>query len=329
MKLGLISTGLAQHEPEDGLDLAQTLGFEAIEVGCAGFHSRRYCDPAALLADAGALERWMESFERRGLKLSALAAHGAPLSPDPVAAQRYREELRETCELGERIGVDRVTLMAGLPEGGPGDRTPSWVVTPFPPWNLDALRYQWEQRLIPYWREQAKVAESHGCRLCFEMSPADLVFNPESLLRLRAEVGAEVGCNFDPSHLFWQGIDPLEAIRALGDLIWHVHAKDTRLQEHRVRLDGVLDPRPHSEIAQRAWQFRTVGYGHPESFWRDFVVALRSVGYDDVLSVEHEDDLIDADEGLAKSAQLLRGVLLGAPVGVRWWETMSAEGGDG
>jgi sugar phosphate isomerase/epimerase len=328
VKLGLITTGIVGHEFNDGLDLARRLGFTAIELGCGGFHSKRYADPHALLSDADALARWRDAIEARSLEISALAIHGAPLDPDPEVAARYEHELREACELAAQLGVTRLTLLAGLPEGAPGDHTPSWVVTPFPPWNLDALEWQWESRLIPYWRKQAKLADEHGCRLCFEMSPADMVFNPASLLRLREAVGPTVCCNFDPSHLFWQQIDPLEAVRVLGDVIAHVHAKDTRVQDHEVRLNGVLDPKPHSEASGRSWVFRTVGYGHPEPFWRDFVSALRMAGYDDVISVEHEDDLIDPDEGLAKAAALLRGVLIERPVGGRWWETM-AQGADG
>ena len=322
MRLGLITTGLLGHDFAAGLDLAASLGFRSIEVGAGGFHSTRYADPPALLADEAALERWCAAFEERSLEITALAVHGAPLAPDPGEAERYRREFAAACRLAERIGVQRLTLLAGLPEGAEGDRTPTWVTTPFPPWNLDALRWQWERRVVPYWSEQARVAADHGCRLCFEMSPSDVVYNPRSLLALRDAVGPQVGCNLDPSHLFWQQIDPLEAIAELGALIWHVHAKDTRLEPREVRRNGVLDPRPHADAAQRAWLFRTVGYGHDERFWRDFVSALRLAGYDDVVSIEHEDDLIDPDEGLAKAAALLRAVLIERPVGARWWEAV-------
>jgi sugar phosphate isomerase/epimerase len=201
------------------------------------------------------------------------------------------------------------------------------VTTPFPPWNVEALKWQWEERVVPYWRAKAPVAEHSGCRLCFEMSPSDVVFNPQSLLRLRHEVGPLVGCNLDPSHLFWQQIDPVEVIDELGGLIWHVHAKDTRVQPREVRLNGILDPKPHGEIARRSWLFRTVGYGHDEFFWRDFVSALRRTGYDDVVSIEHEDDLIDADEGLEKAAALLRGVLTRRAPSSHWWDTMGVSDG--
>lgn len=328
MKLGLITTGILQHDFESGLDVAAGLGFECVEVGCAGFHSKRYGDPQALLGDRDRLDRWRSAFAERSLGISALAIHGAPLAPDPIEADRYGREFDAACQLAATIGVDRLTLLAGLPEGAAGDRTPTWVTTPFPPWNVDALAWQWEQRVVPYWREKGKLAEDHGCRLCFEMSPSDVVFNPASLLRLRSEVGPVVGCNLDPSHLFWQQIDPIEVIRELGELIWHVHAKDTRMLQAQVRLNGVLDSAPHGEVDRRSWLFRTVGYGHDEFFWGDFLSELRRAGYDDVVSVEHEDDLIDPDEGLAKAAALLSGVIVRRPVGAHWWETTGvADGG--
>jgi sugar phosphate isomerase/epimerase len=325
VRLGVITTGLLTHGFDEGLDLVERIGFDAIELGCAGFHSKAYCEPEQLLADPELFSRWRHAIESRGLEISALAVHGAPLSPDPTEAAAYDAEYRRACLLAERLGVTRLTLLAGLPEGGPGDRTPCWVVTPFPPYNLDAIEYQWEQRVLPHWREKASIAEAHGCRLCFEMSPSDVVFNCATLLRLREEVGPVVGCNLDPSHLFWQGIDPLEAIHLLGEAVYHVHAKDTRMSDREVRVNGVLDPKPHSQQATRSWLFRTVGYGHGESFWRDFVSELRMVGYDDVVSIEHEDDLIDPDEGLEKGAALLRAVLVQREVSGRWWEIVGQE----
>ena len=274
--------------------MSQALGLGTIELGCGGFHSKKYADPAALLADDALLTRWRAAFEERSLDISALAVHGDPLSPDPEVAGRYETEFRQACELAERIGVRRLTLLAGLPEGRAGDRSPCWVVTPFPPYNLEIVAWQWEHRLLPYWREKSSIAADHGCRLCFEMSPSDMVFNPETLLRLRAEIGPQIGCNFDPSHLFWQQIDPIEATAALGEAIYHVHAKDTREQARQVRVNGVLDPKPHSDHTQPGLGVPHRRLRSREVFWCDFVSALRTVGYDDVVSIEHEDDLIDA-----------------------------------
>jgi sugar phosphate isomerase/epimerase len=157
------------------------------------------------------------------------------------------------------------------------------------------------------------------------MHPNDVVYNPRSLRRLRDAVGPVIGANFDPSHLFWQGIDPLEALRALSDCIFHVHAKDTAVNQHVVRIHGVLDATPFSDLSQRAWSFRTVGYAHGEIFWRSFVSTLREIGYDDVLSIEHEDEYMALEEGLEKGAAFLRPIILTQPQGVRWYE-LAAEG---
>jgi len=325
VRLGVVTTGILQFEVEAGLGLLRELGVDAIEIGCAGYHPRKYGDPERLVDDPDELRRWRESLERHGLEVSALAIHGEPLSPDPEAAATYSRQFRAACRLAEAIGVERLTLLAGLPEACPGDSAPCWIVSPFPPRNLELHRWQWEERVLPYWREHAGIAEAHGCRLCFEMQPGDVVYNPETLLRLRAEIGPVVGCNFDPSHLFWQGIDPLEALRALADTIYHVHAKDTLVQGHVVRLNGVFDPKPYSRLTERAWVFRTVGYGHDESFWRDFVSTLGAVGYDDVVSIEHEDDFMDAGEGLAKACTLLRSVLIERPATLSWWQALGTD----
>ena len=322
MKLGVVSMSLHMFEFEEGLDAARRLGMEAIEIGCAGFHAPRFGDPEVLLADRNELEWWQEAIADRGLEVSALAVHGQPLTPDREVAAAYSRQFRQACELGQAVGVDRLTLLGGLPEGAEGDRTPCWVAVPFPLENPDVLRWQWEERVLPYWEKHAAVAAEHGCRLCFEMHPGDVVYNPESLLRLREGIGPVIGCNFDPSHLFWQGIDPLEALRSLGDAVYHVHAKDTGLQHHRVRLNGVLDSKPYTRPAERAWVFRTVGYGHGASWWREFVSTLRILGYDDVVSIEHEDDFMDGLEGLEKAAALLRSILIERPVTASFWETM-------
>ncbi len=320
MKLGMVSVGIQHLEVADGLALLQALGLDAIEIACAGFHTPKYGDPELLLADSEERRRWQATLEQHGLEVSALSIHGAPLSPDPEVAATYSRQFRRACEFAEAIGVDRICLLGGLPEGAPGEKTPVWVVVPFPFENLDVYRWQWDERVIPYWREHAAIAESHGCRLCFEMHPGDVLYNPATLLRLRAELGPVIGCNFDPSHLFWQGIDPLEALRELGPAVYHVHAKDTGIQQHNVRLNGVLDTTPYSDLPARAWNFRTVGYGHDELWWRDFVSTLRMIGYDDVVSIEHEDDLMSVEEGLSKAVALLKGVLLGQPVGRRFWQ---------
>ena len=207
MKLGVVSNALLQFSFEDGLDALSNLGVDRIEIACAGYHANlKYGDPGVLAQDAEQRARWLQAFESREIEITALALHGPALSPDPNIAERYNHQFDHACQLAEAIGVTRLTLLGGLPEGAPGDRTPHWVCNAFPPSELDVLKWQWEERVIPYWSERADIAESHGCRLCFEMHPMDVIHNPADLLRLHAEIGPTIGCNFDPSHLFWQGM---------------------------------------------------------------------------------------------------------------------------
>jgi sugar phosphate isomerase/epimerase len=319
MKIGVVSNALLQFEFEDGLDLLKRLGLECIEIACAGYHENlKYGNPEELMADAAAREQWLEAIQSRGLGITALAVHGPALSPDRAVFDKYKDEFRRCCELAQAIGVDRLTLLGGLPEGAPGDRTPHWVCNAWPPQEQEILKWQWEERVIPYWREQGEVAEAHGCRLCFEMHPNDVVHNPAGLQRLREEIGPVIGCNFDPSHLFWQGIDPIEAMRAVAPMMYHVHAKDTQVMDHVRRVNGVLDPKPFSELDRRAWDFRTVGYGHGEEFWREFVSVLRAMDYDDVVSIEHEDEYMDPQEGLEKAVDLLKPVVIERPAVSSW-----------
>jgi sugar phosphate isomerase/epimerase len=317
MRLGAVSSALLHLDVEAGLDLLQRLPLDCIEIACGGYHENlAYGDPARLVRDGDRRARWRDAIQVRGLSVSALAIHGAPLSPDKEVARRYDDQFRAACELAEQIGVERLTLFAGLPEGAAGDTTPCWVTSAWPPASQEVVRYQWEERVIPYWEQDAAIAAAHRVRLCFELHPHDVLHNPRALWRLRDAVGETIGCNFDPSHLFWQGIDPIEAIRDLGPAIYHVHAKDTRIETAVARVNGVLDTTPFSQLARRAWNFRTVGYGHGPWFWAQFVSALRMVGYDDVVSIEHEDQFMDLTEGLERAATMLDQVIIKRPAGL-------------
>jgi sugar phosphate isomerase/epimerase len=320
MHLGAISTVFVSLPLRDATQRVRELGLKSIEIGTGGFFPKNHCDPAHLLSNESALATFQETLAESELKISAFAMHGEPLHPDPAIARVYDRDFRETCTLAKKLGVTRLTLLSGLPEATPGDKSPNWILYPYPPCNMEALQWQWEERLIPYWKEHGKIAEDHGVRLCFEMHPVDMVYKPEELLRLRDAVGPVVGCNLDPSHLFWQGMDILEVIRLLGQIIYHVHAKDSRVDPHNVRLNGVLDAKDFQMRSRRSWIFRTAGYGHPEAFWRDFVSTLRLVGYDDVLSVEHEDPLIDPIEGFELAVKVLRNVLVEKPPSRLWYE---------
>jgi len=251
------------------------------------------------------------AIESRGLAISALSCHGNPLHPRREVALASHETYVRTIELAARLGVDRVNVFSGCPGDSDTARYPNWVTCAWPDEYGELLAWQWTEKVIPYWREQASLAASHHIRLGFEMHPGFVVYNPRTLLRLRAACGENVGANLDPSHLFWQGIDVEAAIGELGreGAIFHTHAKDTALHSRNAAINGVLDTVSVDDVSARSWIFRTVGLGHGEHKWRGILAALQHAGYDDVLSIEHEDPLLSLDEGLRKGIEFLRSIL--------------------
>jgi len=321
MYIGANATVFVSQPLREAARRMHELGLKAIEIGAGGFLPKNHCNPARLLADPAALDSFRATLAEFDLEISALAMHGEPLHPDPAIAEAYDCEFRQACELAQKLGVTRITLLAGLPEARPGDKAPNWIIFSFPPRNIEMYAWQWEQRLIPYWKEHGRIAEDHGVRLCFEMHPADMVYNPATLLRLRGAVGPVVGCNLDPSHLFWQGMDVIEVVRVLEKIIYCVHAKDCLVDPHVVRVNGILDPKDFFQLSKnRSWTFRTVGYGHPEEFWRTFISTLRLVGYDDVLSIETEDPFTEPEESLELSAGFLKKILLQKAPAPLWFQ---------
>jgi sugar phosphate isomerase/epimerase len=217
--------------------------------------------------------------------------------------------VRNTMKLAQLIGVRRIVMMSGLP-GGPGDQNANWITTAWPPECHEILRYQWEDVAIPYWRDLVNFAHEHGIeKICVEQHAHQLVYNTETLLKLRDAVGQMVGVNFDPSHALWMGGDPLRAIRQLRGMIYHVHAKDTRIDPYYREINTLLETKPNDRVTERSWNYVTLGYGHSESWWRDFVMQLKQNGYEDVLSIEHEDYNLPPIIGVEKSIELLNNVI--------------------
>jgi sugar phosphate isomerase/epimerase len=319
VKIGVFDPIFGSLDLEPMLDRIRELGLEAVEIGCGNYPGNRHCRPAELLADEKALTAFRTAIESRGITISALSCHGNPLHPDASRARQDDQVFRDTVRLAERLEVGIVNLFSGCPGEGPGSRMPNWVTCAWPPEFSEIVRWQWDESVIPYWREAGPFAQEHGVRLAFEMHPGFVVYNPATLLRLREAVGPMIGANLDPSHLFWQGIDPIMAIRELGSAIFHVHAKDTALDPYNVARNGVLDYGRYDDVANRSWVFRSVGYGHDALFWKRFVSALRVAGYDHVLSIEHEDALASADEGLVKAIATLRECTLSEPATAMWW----------
>lgn len=319
MRIGVI-TVLFQDLPfEEMLDKVVSHGLTAVEIGTGGYPGSHHCPLDELLESETRRQEYLETITSRGLIISAFSCHYEPLSPNQDLAKESDEIFRKSVRLANLMGVPVVNAFVGLPGGAPGDTMPNWVTCPWPPYFLEILDYQWNQVAIPYWKETGKFAEDHGVKIGFEMHPGQLAYNVDTLLRLREAVGPVVGCNFDPSHLFWNGVDPVAAIRKLGDAIVHVHGKDVYVDHLNVAVNGCNDNKPYGRIPERSWTFRSIGYGHGAKTWKDIVSALQLLGYDYVISIEHEDALMSADEGLAKGVATLKEACILEPPGEMFW----------
>ena len=290
MKIGLFLALFDDLTLDDALDAAAAAGCAAVEISTTGSHRPD-----------------REAAERRGLEISALSCHANPLHPDEAVALAADRSFRDTVRLAEELGIATVITFSGCPGESEHSRRPSWVTCSWPDHYPETLEWQWSERVLPYWAEAAAFARDRGVRVAIEPHPGFVVYNTATMLRLREAAGDNVGANFDPSHLFWQQIDPLASARALSGAIFHVHAKDTGFFAERLARDGVLETRRDPD--RRTWIFRSVGDGHPVEFWRELASALLDAGYDGALSIEHEDPLRSREDGLARSVATLREAL--------------------
>ena len=320
MQVGVLTVPLGEQPLDEALDYLDGIGVGAVELGCGGYPGQDHLDREALLDDADAQAALLATLDEYEMDLSALATHNNPLHPDDERAARADRELREAIELADQLGVGTVSCFSGLPAGGPNDEVPNWITAPWPSEHADAHEYQWELA-VEYWADLAEHADAHGVDIAIEMHPNMLVYEPHGMLDLRELTNDRVGANFDPSHLYWQGIDVPAAIRLLGehDAIHHVHAKDTKVYDEKARTKGVLDTTSYADTTERSWLFRSIGYGHGEDHWKDVVSALRLVGYDGALSIEHEDALTSSREGLEKAVDVLDRAVFETTPGEAYW----------
>jgi sugar phosphate isomerase/epimerase len=320
MKLGVFTPVFGNRTLDQVLKKMRTLpGVSAIELATGGWPGNAHVDVNNLLASPHKAEEFLNQIRDAGLSISSLSCHGNPLHPNKAVAQEYDEAFRKSVRLAEILKVPVVVTFSGCPGDNDNATCPNWVTCPWPPEFLETLEWQWDKKVIPYWEEAGKFAANHGVKVAIEAHPGFVVYSAETALKLRAAAGKSVGVNFDPSHLFWQGVDIPTAIRALGDSIFHVHAKDSALDRQNIALNGVLDAKSYRQMAERSWLFRTVGWGHDALVWKEIVSALRMVGYDYVISIEHEDALASVDEGLESAARFLADIVLKEPPTEPWW----------
>jgi sugar phosphate isomerase/epimerase len=307
VRLGVLTAPFGARPLGEILPKLQAIGVRAVELGTGNHPGDDHCPLDKLLDNRSAQDELLSLVQEHGMSISALSQHGNPLHPRREVAAAAHETWRKTVELAAQLGVPVVNAFSGCPGDGDGSRYPNWVTCAWPPEYLELLEWQWREQVVPYWRREERFAAAHGTKLAIEMHAGFVVYNPESLLRLRHATGENLGANFDPSHLFWQGIDPIEAIESLAEeeAIFHVHAKDTKIDEANVRSKGILDLEPLAQVERRSWSFRSVGLGHGEEIWEAIIASLYAAGYDYVVSIEHEDALLETEDAITRSARLL------------------------
>lgn len=319
MKLGAINVPLSGMPFDAAMQYLASLGIEAVEIGCGGFPGNAHCDPEILLNSNLEMEKFKDTLKRNNLEISALGCHGNAVHPNKDIAEKADREFRNAVLLAEKLGVTVVNTFSGCPGDCADSRYPNWVTCPWPDDFGAVLDYQWNEVLIPYWQKTAAYLEDHGVKAALEMHPGFCVYGPESMLKLRAAVGGAVGANFDPSHLFWQGIDIPTALMELKGTVYNFHAKDCYVNPINVAKTGVLDVKPYANELDRSWLFRTMGYGHGAEEWKQIVSTLRLCGFDGTLAIEHEDSLMSIREGLEKAVAFLQEILIREQPAPMWW----------
>ncbi len=324
MKLGAYTACLHDKPVADALKILRDLGLDSAEINSGGFLPAPHLPIDAIRASQDARDEYLGLFASSGVALTALNCNGNPLHPDPEVRRKHGQDVRDAIELAALLGVKRVVTMSGLPEAHAGGTAPSWTVLPWVSVYLDALDYQWNEVVIPYWKDiQARAADA-DVKVCIEMHPHNVVYNPATMVRLAESIDAtHVGAEMDPSHLFWQGIDPVAALDSLGGLVYNAAAKDTRINE-AAKINGVLDDRfgrvlPTDPDAiglggkdtlsrwpdNSSWDFVAVGRGHDVAFWIDFLRAVKRIDPEMAVNIEHEDQELDQLEGLSHAAKTL------------------------
>lgn len=307
MKLGFVSDSLGTKTFDELIACAVELGVSGIEINTGGWSTAPHFDLQTMLNSKEKQDAFKQTFIDNNLEIISLNANGNPLYPHDTT---QGECLHDTIRVAGEMGIKTVCAMSGLPAGAPNDSMPNWIVSSWPPETQTILEYQWHEVLFPYWEKTVALAKECGVeKIALELHGNQLVYNVPSLHKLRNEVGPIVGANLDPSHLFWMGADPLVAAEALGEAIYHVHAKDAMLNAPVQATTSLLENGTLMDIPARSWSYVTLGFGHGAQWWSQFCYRLKMAGYDGWLSIEHEDVLLNSYEGLQKSVTLMDSVM--------------------
>ncbi len=308
MKLSICTDSMGNLSYTDMLDRCVELGLEGVEMTGGGWSPAPHVPTEELLADKGKLKAFAKELEARGLEIAALNVSGNPLDPGALG-EKHRKDTDMTIRLAGELGVKKIVMMSGLPPAAPGDSIPNWITytVSWPPTLQDALNYQWNDVAIPYWEQLVKLSDEVGVdKFALENFSSMLVWNPETLFRLRDAVGPKVGLNLDPSHLFWKGADPIASARALGPAIHHLHGKDARIERGLAEVNGLLETKVVEDTVNRAWNYVAVGAGHDLQWWKEFFSVCRMMGYNDWVSLEMEDLTMSVEAGIEGSVAALQ-----------------------
>lgn len=321
MKLGVFTPLFNHLTFEEMIEVVSEKGLDMVEIGTGGSPGNAHCDVDKLLASSEARADYLHKLADKGLSISAFSAHHNPISPNQAESHEADELLRKTIKLASLMNVPVVNGFSGVAGGNKTDTSVNWPVLPWPTEYADIYHYQWEEKLIPYWKSINADCASAGVDIGIELHGGFLAHTPYTMLKLRDATGKHIGCNLDPSHLWWQGIDPVAAIKILGKekAIHHFHAKDTYLDQDNINMYGLTDMQPYSDVATRSWTFRSVGCGHDLKEWSDMISTLRMYGYDYVLSIEHEDPLMSIEEGFTRAVTNLKSIMIKDEPVDMWW----------
>ncbi|MDR4928347.1 sugar phosphate isomerase/epimerase [Peribacillus simplex] len=309
MKVGLVTDILGYMPFEKMLDTCVDQGIETLELGCGNWSDAPHLDLDGLLGSTAKRKQFLNELNVRGISIAALNCSGNQLDPSDEGTM-HKAVVNKTFQLAGLLGVETVVMMSGCPGGGPSDRTPNWLTHPILPSHFEMLDWQWNEVAFPYWEKTVTTAKENGVRrVAIENIGCNLVYNPETLFKLRDEVGDTVGMNFDPSHLFWMGGDPIAALRNLGSAVYHIHAKDVRLERGIYDVQGLIDVKPMNQYSDRSWNYVALGYGHDSGWWKEFFTIVKMIGYEGPIVLEMEDLTMEPITGVKKSMNVLKETL--------------------
>jgi sugar phosphate isomerase/epimerase len=294
MKIGFLTACVPGIELEELVKWASENGFQSLELAAWPVESDR--DYQAKQIDAANMDvdkasKILDLFNRYQITISAMAYYDNNLHPDLKKRQSYINHLKKVIDVAEMLNVSLV----GTFVGGRPDKTPAE--------NISEIRMVFSD-IVKYAGDRGVKIMIENCPMYNWLqfgAPGNYAYSPELWDALFNEIPDEnFGLNFDPSHLYFLGIDHIQAVKDYSAKIFHAHAKDTEMLtegKYRYGVPGKqLQPEPWKS---GWWQYRMPGLG--EIDWKRFILTLQECGYEHVLSIEHEDPVWEGSEEKIKS----------------------------